>query len=262
MSTTGDHETKRAYMGVCVQVTLPPTLVPLPTGNHSVTPVLVWALNLPPWVRYRHGLVHLALLLPKGIKNQAMLEPFLCELKSVGPGSTGLEVWDGHDCDFLTIFYGLVNGCHDLRALPHYVRQWQTPAITGACHWCGVTGTKLSSSATAYHEGIRNLAMGDPLRTRHGRLFEDSKDEICRCAGELPPLPRNTRDKVRAAMRRAEQEATEQATKVGDHECAASRNLHRRVFAYVLTHSLHFLIRSTVTRSWISSLSGCCITTS
>lgn len=194
----------------------------------------MWALNLPPWVRYRQGLVHLALLLPKGIKNQAMLEPLLSELKSVGPGTAGVDVYDGHTDAMLTIFYGLVNGCHDLRALPHYVRHWQTPALIGACLWCDVEGAKVSKGATAYHEAIRSLPMGDPLRARHMALFEESEDDICKRAHDRAAPARNTREKAFAAMRLAEMETTETKTAVSLRLCGLHPPTHSPTFCPII----------------------------
>jgi hypothetical protein len=137
--------------------------------SSSLTPVLIVCMNLPPWLRSVVGLQHLAMLIPKSVKNvQVLLKPLLADLRELE--TDGMLVWDAvraaervsHD-SMVRIYPGVTNTLADYRALASMYNFWQSPALVGACPHCSIRGYKCCNR-TCYASGVWVLPPTDGAR--------------------------------------------------------------------------------------------------
>jgi len=178
----------------------------------SLTPVLVSCQNLPPWLRDSSGLQHLAMLVPRSVKNvQVLLHPLLEEISMLE--RTGLLVVDTARAgappeQTVRIYPRLVLVRADYRALVALRNMWQAPALVGACPHCDCLGHRCCSR-TCYasgHSCLPDTAEANALKAEFPAMFPEV--DWATAANERGPrgerMTTHTPQRLEAHMRRAD----------------------------------------------------------
>ena len=142
--------------------------------RRSFTPVLLFNLNLPPWVRFRHSCIWLVALLPANTKSDQAYHKYVLEHFRDG-FTDGIQVEDAAEEGKRVLCRTLITSCiNDYRGVPKCNLQAQAPAHQGACKDCNTVGIRYYKSGSQYPGHCRFLATSPPLRDRYHAEFKGS----------------------------------------------------------------------------------------